>query len=146
MFVSFLHHTAKPRGQLAGQQQPRGGLAARQVLDAPIRKIELRRGHHNAGVVQQPLRHLGQDVIVNDHIRVQDKVYIAGQAVHNAVVALAEAEVLGQADHLHASIAKICLRQAGAAAIRAGVIHHIQGKVIAGVLASALRTAAHTSS
>ena len=95
MFVSFLHHTAKPRGQLAGQQQPRGGLAARQVLDAPIRKIELRRGHHNAGVVQQPLRHLGQDVIVNDHIRVQDKVYIAGQAVHNAVVALAEAEVLG---------------------------------------------------
>ena len=46
---------------------------------------------------------------MNDHIRVQDKVYIAGQAVHNAVVALAEAEVLGQADHLHAYIAKICL-------------------------------------
>ena len=56
------------------------------------------------------------------------------------VVTLAEAEVLRQRQNGHAGIAKIGLRQPLAAAVRASVIDHIQGKIRGGGM---LQNAAH---
>ena len=49
-------------------------------------------------------------------VRIQNKVYVAGQTIQYIVVALAEADIFFQRQHSHAAVAEIRLCQLPAAA------------------------------
>ena len=127
--VGFLKAAAELRGQLPRQQQPGRRLAAGQVLQLAVRVAQLRRCHGGPGSGQQPRGHVLQHVAGQQDVRVQNKVYVAGQTIQHIVVALAEADIFFQRQHSHAAVAEIRLCQLPAAAVGTAVVHDIQGKI-----------------
>ena len=129
MVVGLLKAAAELRGQLPRQQQPGRRLAAGQVLQLAVRVAQLGRCHGGPGPGQQPRGHVLQHVAGQQDVRVQNKVYVAGQTIQHIVVALAEADIFFQRQHRHAAVAEIRLCQLPAAAVWTAVVHDIQGKI-----------------
>ena len=127
--VGLLEHAAKPGRKLAGQQQPRRGLAARQMLQPPVRVAQLRGHHGGTGLCQQPFGHRLQNIFKQNDIGIQDKMHIAMQFAKHGVVAPAKADILRQAKHLHAGVGPVGFGQLLAAAVVAGIIYDIQCKI-----------------
>ena len=127
--VGLLKAAAELRGQLPRQQQPGRRLAAGQVLQLAVRVAQLGRCHGGPGPGQQPRGHVLQHVAGQQDVRVQNKVYVAGQTIQHIVVALAEADIFFQRQHSHAAVAEIRLCQLPAAAVGTAVVHDIQGKI-----------------
>ena len=125
-------------GQLAVEHGPQGAPTQGQLLGLAVREHQRRPGHHGIRVGGHPVGQITQGISGQLDIRVEDKVEIAVQLGQDHIVAGAKAAVLGAAVHHHL-LARACCQQAVrhgllqlfAAAVRAGIVHQIQGHRVA---------------
>ena len=126
------------RRQLAVDHGAERTPAQRQLLGAAIREDERRPGHDDVRVLVHPVGQVAQGVRRQLDVRVEDEVIVAVQFRQDHIVAGAEAAVLSAAadDDL---LPLPCCQQAAvqrcfqllAAAVRAGVVHQIEGQRVA---------------
>ena len=125
-------------GQLAVEHGPQGAPAQGQLLGLAVREHQRGPGHHGIRVGGHPVGQITQGISGQLDIRVEDKMEITVQLGQDHIMAGAKAAVLGAAVHHHL-LARACCQQAVrhgllqlfAAAVRAGIVHQIQGHRVA---------------